>query len=671
MAELKRSPQTLKYPGPYLAVVKNNLDSAFNGGLEVALIRGTTDDTDHVIGQAIKVKYLSPFAGTTSINFAGKTDTTDSITRFNETQKSYGMWMVPPDVGATVMVFFIEGQISQGYWFGCVLDKMQNQMVPGIGSVTLPVSALDPNYLSFYGTDPLDPSGQSYFLPVAEINKNLSTGANSGPPVHVPFATQLAVQGLLYDRVRGATSSSARREVPSSVFGISTPGPLDVTTNNYQKRTGFYSGNSVDNMNNNKGFPASRLGGNTFVMDDGDANGDNELIRLRTRNGVQILLHNSKDLVYITNSQGTAWIEMTSQGKIDIFAQDSVSIHSEADFNLRADRNFNIEAGQNVNIKAFNNMTIDVSAGLNLLSSADTTIQTANLYVNSIGSVLLTATKEVGLTGSAVNFTGPVQGDSANWSVPNAATSAASKTATNLPLNDLPYNQAGAGWSNSVQYNAGTLSTTMLRMPVHEPWSLHEDLDPVGTNSALTDNTPGATALSTSTSNTPQPLTVTMAPQPASSSWSPALNVLKSLSFGEDGTSGSMANFMQTDPALQIAMQWAADTYKLSTGLPVKITSAYRSPQLQQQFYNAWAASTVVDSNNPRRKFTTQFGWLISPANPAAGQTAPHTQKIAVDTPQAQWLYSHGVLPVVGLSWPLGLKDSVHLTLSSSPSPQE
>mgnify|MGYP004173768169 CR=1 FL=1 len=37
-------------------------------------------------------------------------------------------------------------------------------------------------------------------------------------------------QGLANDNVRGNTTSSARRESPSQVFGISTPGPLDKTS---------------------------------------------------------------------------------------------------------------------------------------------------------------------------------------------------------------------------------------------------------------------------------------------------------------------------------------------------------------------------------------------------------------------------------------------------------
>ena len=128
-----------------------------------------------------------------------------------------------------------------------------------------------------------------------------------------------------------------------------------------------------------KGAFVSRLGGSSFVMDDGDdkflrkkkpsegspeyaavEQGEkgietiphNELIRIRTRTGHQILMHNSEDLIYIGNARGTTWIELSSDGKIDIYAEDSISVHTKQDINFNADRDVNIEAGRNVNIKA-------------------------------------------------------------------------------------------------------------------------------------------------------------------------------------------------------------------------------------------------------------------------------------------------------------------------------
>ena len=78
----------------------------------------------------------------------------------------------------------------------------------------------------------------------------------------------------------------------------------------------------------------------------------NEHIRLRTRTGHQILLHNTEDLIYIGNAQGSAWIELTSNGKIDIYANDSINIRTETDLNIKADRNINIESGKDMNFTA-------------------------------------------------------------------------------------------------------------------------------------------------------------------------------------------------------------------------------------------------------------------------------------------------------------------------------
>ena len=52
------------------------------------------------------------------------------------------------------------------------------------------------------------------------------------------------------------------------------------------------------------------------------------------------------------NATGSAWIEFSDDGKIDIFAQDSISVRSAVDMNFFADRDMNLEAGRNVNIKA-------------------------------------------------------------------------------------------------------------------------------------------------------------------------------------------------------------------------------------------------------------------------------------------------------------------------------
>jgi hypothetical protein len=356
-------------PGPFLAKVISHLDPSYMGMLEVRLLRpvGGSDDA----GQLHTVKYMSPFYGVTSVDFTAQ-DPDD----YNNTQKSYGWWAIPPDVGTTVMVIFADGDPKKGYWIGCVPDEGMNFMVPGLAATKFTVE------------------GGSR-APVAEYNKSVNSQVTNvtkiKKPTH-PLADALSAQGLLKDDIRGITTSSARREVPSAVFGISTPGPLDKRGNAKKGKVG-----KGDNKINTF---VSRLGGSTFVMDDGDdkflrktpasegppeyaaveqgeGGGDptiphNELVRIRTRTGHQILLHNSEDLIYIANARGTAWIELTSNGKIDIYAADSISMHTGKDFNITADGDINLTStGGNINLNASEDFKMTAGGNYEIKAGAD------------------------------------------------------------------------------------------------------------------------------------------------------------------------------------------------------------------------------------------------------------------------------------------------------------
>ena len=342
-------------PGPFLAKVVSHLDPSYMGSLEVQLIHESGNDEDRE-GQLRTVKHLNPFYGSTSMEFVG-----DDPDTHDQTQKSYGMWFVPPDVGSIVACIFISGDPRKGFWFGVVQDEDSNFECPGYAAT------------SYVVDDSRNTDKEKSRVPTSEYNKIIHPEVQSDTtkklkPEH-PIAKALEDQGLLKDDIRGITTSSGRREVPSMVFGISTPGPVDKAGK--QAKVGKHEHKVAAAY-------VSRLGGSSFVMDDGDDkwerktkpsdgppeyvsveagetalrdNPHNELIRLRTRTGHQILLHNSEDLIYIGNSRGTAWIEITSDGKIDIFAEDSISFRTKQDFNFYADRDINMEAGRNFNTK--------------------------------------------------------------------------------------------------------------------------------------------------------------------------------------------------------------------------------------------------------------------------------------------------------------------------------
>lgn len=489
-------------PGPFLAEVTNHLDPMYMGRLEIALIKTIPSDIEFQ-SETYVANYCSPFMGFTSERFEG-----NNPSDFNDVQKSYGFWMVPPDVGATVMVIFIGGDPNQCYWFGCVQSPFQNHMVPGIAASdeVLMTAEQARRY-------------QVNVLPVAERHKSSlkeGTSTDGKPkPVH-PFADRLLDQGLLADNIRGITSSGARREVPSSVFGISTPGPIDTSAGAKKAKIGYKS-------IKREGVEAfvSRLGGSSFVMDDGDKTGLNELVRIRTRTGHQILLHNSSDLIYIGNSKGTAWIEMTSHGKLDIYTKDSVSIHSENDFNFRADRDINIEAGRNINMRSVGNMEANISGYLYLtvddhskiairkqldfnvsdavkfsaegsieflsnksfIASGNDGIDLSGESHVSIGSgagLNLGANGEILLSGSRIDLNGP------SAAAPTIASKA--DVPPDLPLYNLPNRRKEIGWEDRKFYkDPNSIVSIMQRVPTHEPWDQHENINPEKFSPAATD----------------------------------------------------------------------------------------------------------------------------------------------------------------------------------------
>jgi hypothetical protein len=509
-------------PGPFVAIVRNHLDSHYMGGLEVELLTKTgSGNAPKEPGLIFPVSYLSPFYSATPF------DGTQPNTEHQFSQKSAGMWFVPPDIGTKVLVIFAEA--GQGFWLGCIPETYTNFMLPA-SDVSTTYNSVD----------------NSKKLPVGEYNKQRleviqgNDATQYTKPINQDQLSVLQQQGLENDETRGITSSSARRELPSSVFGISTPGPYDRRPD--APKTNYGPLDKAQIFHN-------RLGGSSIVFDDGDAtllrkgsasenpseyansdagetDGDvtiphNEMLRIKTRTGHQIILHNSEDLVYVTNSKGTTWIELTSNGKIDIFAEDSVSVHSKNDINFKADRDINFEAGRDFNVKANNNIAEEavnnrqvivgennqITIGgfshtstekeINFASnSSDFNVVTQqNINLQSDNTTNLLSTKNINLQSESesINIKSEKHNNittvSGDISVKSGNYYFASTTET-YHINDpnAVARESSAASSAQLATPAESLTTWELpgeeekvilrRVPQHEPWLQHENLNP-------------------------------------------------------------------------------------------------------------------------------------------------------------------------------------------------
>jgi len=317
-------------PGPYVGVVKSNNDPLRAGRLKV-LIPSLKGSTGSDFDGLIDCDYLSPFYGNKGLSYIKQGY------KHTDSQFSYGFWAVPPDLETRVLVIFAEGKIEEAFWIGCVQEPLTNHMTPGIAS-------------SFRTKDENNQSTQDEYgsenLPAGEVNRLMDINENNfdqAPmPIH-PLADTLMTQGLSKDNIRGNTTSSAQRESPSQVFGMSTPGRLNPGATPVKVGAKDSEAEAI----------VDRLAGHTFVMDDGAVDGTNQLTRLRTSSGHQLLMHDSEGIVYIANASGNAWIEMNREGRIDIYSGvGGINMRTEGDFNLHSDANINLHAGQSVRMSA-------------------------------------------------------------------------------------------------------------------------------------------------------------------------------------------------------------------------------------------------------------------------------------------------------------------------------
>jgi len=261
--------------------------------------------------------------------------------------------------------------------------------------------------------------------PVVEYNKaNVDNVGNPRRPIFRPLAEGIMRQGLSTDNERGFSSTSARREAPSKVFGFLTPR------------------------------------GNTIHVDDDE---NNEFIRMRTRSGAQILIHETTGYVYINSKSGNSWAEISDAG-IDFYTDNSYSVHTGKNINFRAEGNIILDAGGFLSLRAANGIfmesgkQITAKAGEQLTLTAEGRIgiaSAADILQNAGGAHRIEA------SGDVTSLAGGVQ-------IRQGTTIQDNGTAP--PTGAI---QAGVPAARSIQ----GVETTSQRMPSREPWSGHPRAD--------------------------------------------------------------------------------------------------------------------------------------------------------------------------------------------------
>jgi len=231
-----------------------------------------------------------------------------------------------------------------------------------------------------------------------------------------------------------------------------------------------------------------RLGGHTLVMDDGDIEGKNALLRLRTSKGHQIMMNDTENFFYIIHANGQTWIELGKEGTVDIYSTNSVNVRTQGTINLHADKDINMFAGGNINLKSNAATNIGAVTTLNMASQGDMTIYSqTTVGVRSDGTLALQCTNGSWLAGSD---SGENNGSSLRFKsdrIDLNGGGAASVTKPRLypktTLDDTTFNNS-TGW----QVKPNALESIVTRAPTHEPFPFHNK--GVAASVSLTDGTP-------------------------------------------------------------------------------------------------------------------------------------------------------------------------------------
>jgi hypothetical protein len=440
---------------PMLGVVKDNVDPTRQGRIRVFISALGGKDPDDERNWT-PILFMSPFYGNLYPS-GGKTGNGD----FKTNPASYGMWNSPPDIGTTVICLFINGDPNFGFYIGSIPEPETLRMVPAIGG------NFD-NESVIFNSSEANSYGGATRVPVTNMNTNNASATNNETflnapkPLHSYQASIMFQQGVLRDRLRGPISSSAQRETPSRVgWGVSTPG-RPIYEGGFTDET---IADAAKNATSQTGLKViSRRGGHSIVLDDGDLVGQDNLIRIRTSQGHQILMSDDGQTLLLLHSNGQSYIELGKEGTVDVFSTNSINLRTCGDLNLHADNNININAQKKLNIQA-DEININSETNINQKSGKDYKIYTKENHTHKVdGGLSLQSKGDASLASDATTY---INGKIINLNT--GKTSLVPPVVPPIPFiaqTDTLYD-AQKGWAAA----PAKLLTIASRAPAHMPWA--------------------------------------------------------------------------------------------------------------------------------------------------------------------------------------------------------
>jgi len=221
------------------------------------------------------------------------------------------------------------------------------------------------------------------------------------------------------------------------------------------------------------------------VMDDGDAAGENQLVRLRTGSGHQLLMHDTKGVVYLANGSGNVWMEFSDDGTIDIYSKEGINVRAGGDMNFHSEKDINMYANQNFRVKAQQILALD---GNEIKAIAKKTIHNEaetgwyavkagmSIYSQAGGQQIHQANGMVHLVGAQVHFNSIGRDPFLVQSIKRSATGTGETSVPDVTGQLVTDDSGNVVVVNGKLYETKTIpGMTGMVVPTHEPYAKHRN----------------------------------------------------------------------------------------------------------------------------------------------------------------------------------------------------
>ena len=471
----------------YMAKVMDTRNVSRAGEILVHVIGGDGDEKNPK--DWVTAAYASSFFGTTP--YSGTQDNENNSNSFETSPKSFGSWFPIPCVGNYVFIFFpaSAGELINAYWFACPVNPSLDYMVPGI-----PGAYFNDKHKA------LTERKEKNYKP--KENKNYNENVKEGEEHQAeynPINIALSRQGLEKDGIRGYSTAGAKRERPSMCYGILTP-----LGNSFVMDDGWIEEDNKTEWNFDPDKNSTEDGDLKVKRELVDSTGEspfqrcygnekdkrnNAGFRFRTRNGTQILIQDD-GTIYMINSEGTCWVEISEDGYLDAYAKEGANISCEGDINLHTVGNIFIEAGKTIALRG-NDIKIESNSNVDINSPhiRSDSILSTNEVLAKKGNISTFVSSDSTLKGT---FNGFLQG---------TAYYAESSGIFPENLKNKPIETPDPDINNPQEQEKGevdgirindvdnkTSDTINSRVPTHEPYCGHKKYKPNGKLNPITDN---------------------------------------------------------------------------------------------------------------------------------------------------------------------------------------